>query len=82
MKNLILTAVAVLAFGQAFAQTNPKTKDSLVTGKKVDTTISNRDKKNTVKEAVKTKDHTKVTRQKVTTKDTVTTKNKTKPATR
>jgi len=68
MKNLILTTAAMLAFGHAFAQTNPRTKDSLVTGKKADTTLTNRDKKNTLKEAVKTKDHTKVTRQ----KDTIT----------
>jgi len=81
MKNLILTAVAILAFSHAFAQTNPKTKDSLVTGNKLDTTIIKRDKKNTVKEAVKTKNHTKVTRQKLPTKDTVSNKSKTKPST-
>lgn len=75
MKNLILTAAALLALTQAFAQTNPR-RDTLVTGKKVDTTLINRDKKNTVKEAVKTTDHTKVTRKKATTKDTTTIKTK------
>ncbi|RZK11451.1 MAG: hypothetical protein EOO46_06715 [Flavobacterium sp.] len=75
MKNLILTAVAVLFFGTVSAQTNPP-RDTLATGKSVDTTLINRDKRNTVKEAVKTKDHTKVTRQKSTTKDTTVTTTK------
>lgn len=72
MKNLILTSAALFMFSCAFSQTNPKSKDSVVTGKKIDTTLINREKKNTVKEAIKTTDHTKVTRQKATTKDTTT----------
>lgn len=74
MKNLILTALATLAFSTAFAQVNPRTRDTMSTGKQTDTTLTNRDKKNTVKKAVKTKDHTKVTRQKSTTTDTTRTK--------
>jgi|GEM_PF-4658589 len=72
MKNLIFTAAAFLAFSQAFAQTNPRTKDTLITGKKIDTTLTKTDRKSTLKEAVKTTDHTKVTRQKPTAKDTTT----------
>ena len=76
MKNLILTFATLLAFGTAFAQTTPKKSDTLVTGKRTDTTLINRDKKNTIKEAVKTTDHTKVTLQKPATKDSATTKTK------
>ena len=69
MKNLLFAALAVAASSYGFAQTTPKTKDTSVAGKTIDTTLINRDKKNTVKDAVETKDHTKVTRQK-TAKDT------------
>ncbi|MDR6969291.1 hypothetical protein J2X31_003321 [Flavobacterium arsenatis] len=76
MKNLFLAVLAVLASASGFAQTPTKTRDTLITGKKMDTTLTNRDKKNTVKEAIKTSDYTKVTRQEGVTKDTTTTKRK------
>jgi len=76
MKNVFLAALAVLASGGAFAQTPTKTRDTMVAGKKVDTTLTNRDRKNTVKEAIKTPDHTKVTRKDGVTKDTTAAKRK------
>jgi len=75
MKNLIFTVAAFLAFSQAFAQTNPGSRDTLTNGKRTDTTLTNTGKRNTVKEASKPKDHTKVTRKnKAATSDTTATK--------
>jgi hypothetical protein len=84
MKKIIFTTVAILAFGIASAQQDPqKNQPDAPTRVATDTTtvIQNTNQENLKKsDAVKTKDHEKVTpKNKTTVKDTVASKKRRNP---